>query len=143
MQLSMGCALQATGKHKQTSHLGVAATVVSVLITIFLISRYNVMGASWAWVVRAGISLVFLLPLFIGSFPATLPRVPIARILACTLLMGALLWYVSTLSKLHLLGVGVAGCVAVALYVGGLILLRVLDPSALTQGVRRRLEKFR
>src|SRR5579884_401218 len=143
LQLSMGCALQATGKHKQTSHLGVAATVVSVLITIFMISQYRLMGASLAWIIRPGISVLFLLPLFIGSFPASLPRVPIARILACTLLMGALLWYVSTLWKLHLLGVGVVGCAAVAIYIGGLILLRVLDPSALTEGVRRRLDKLR
>jgi O-antigen/teichoic acid export membrane protein len=144
LQLPMGCALQASGRHAIAAKTGIAATFVSLGLTVVLISLMGIRGATWAWVGRAAISTLFLIPAFVRAFPGVYTRVPIFRIVAGLLLMGGLLW--GSLQVGNPLGgpvgtwimLGAGACAAVMVYVVAMILLRVIEISDLKGMLRRR-----
>ncbi len=68
-RLPMNYGLQAYGKYSEAARVNMAATVVSFMGSLILIREFGFIGACWSWVLRPGTAALFMLPLFVGTFP--------------------------------------------------------------------------
>ena len=138
LQLPMGCALQASGHHSVAAKTGIIATAFSLAMTIVLILTLGIRGACWSWVGRAAISMLFLIPPFMRTFPNVYSRVPFARIAAGLVVMAALLWGSMHLHASQIVLFTAGSAAAIVVYFASMVALRVIALSDLRGMLGRR-----
>jgi O-antigen/teichoic acid export membrane protein len=133
----MNSAMQAAGHHRESARSNMGASLCSAIISLFLIGRWGIMGACWAWLVRGTLGIIVLLPWFLRVFPTVPLRIPLGRILLCGLAMSALLQIFANTKMSPAFIFGLGGGTATVSYILTLLLLRVVSPSELVQVFRR------
>ncbi len=135
--LPMGYAIQAAGKSSEAARLGMAATIVSTMLTLILILQFGLKGACYSWVLRPAVSILFLLPCFMRTFPALFRRVPFGRILLCAVLMALPLLGAFHLQWPILLEILLGGTASLLVYGGMLLGTKVVNLSTLVSVFKR------
>lgn len=139
LAIAMSLAVQAAGHYRASARAGLFASLCSTVTSLCLMSRYGLNGAALSYgIVRPLITVAFVTPVFIGTFPAARANVPFFRIAVAAVLMAGLLhWFTGALKHVPL--IMAAGVIlALSIYLVALLLLRVVQPSDLLQGLRRR-----
>jgi O-antigen/teichoic acid export membrane protein len=134
----MYTSLTACGRHTEASRRVIHSMFASTVVSLVMIYFFGLVGASWSWVIRQGIHVGFLAPGFLRAFPAVAPQVPLSRLLASGAGMAGVLWFFDTLSMPVLLRLVLGGGLGLAVYVGMLALLKVIDLPELSALLRRR-----
>lgn len=138
LQLPMGSALQAVGRHSVAAKTGIFATIFSLALTIVLISTMGIIGACWAWVGRSAISALFLIPAFISAFPTVFKRIPALRIAIGLAAMCGVLWYSTTLKVSIWMTLLIGASLGIAVYFLAMVALKVIDISDLKTMLKRK-----
>jgi O-antigen/teichoic acid export membrane protein len=90
MSLGMSFAIQAAGHHQIVARAGLRATVLSAALSLLLIARFGIAGASWSFVARPAILMFALLSSFRRTFPGILAGLPFGRILMSASTLAAI-----------------------------------------------------
>lgn len=135
--LPMYFSMQACGRHTEAARVGMWATVCNTGMSLGLIWRFGLVGACVSWLARQGITILFQMPGFMRAFPAVLPGIPLPKILAAGGLMAGVLWYSRYVPALEWVRLGAGSGIALLVYFGALMLLKVVGTSEIRQLMRR------
>jgi O-antigen/teichoic acid export membrane protein len=147
----MGYSLNAAGKETIETRCTIAASIVSLALSVALIRHMGLIGAAWSWVAREAICVLFRGPWFIRTFATGKFHVPIGRLIIAGASMAALLEVLdlaqpigsarhsghlpSILNLLLIIGVKVS--VGIVVYAAAVVILRVLGRSDLQRLLKR------
>lgn len=88
----MVVALQATQAHDEAARANLETTAISVVVSIFLIYQYGLLGAAISQITRPALGCAIYWRVFNPRFPGVLKLAIRPALILCFLIMGILLW---------------------------------------------------
>lgn len=147
----MGYALNAAKKDAAQARMVFISANASLVLSIILIAKFGVVGASWSYMFRAIVRIACLYRLFKQTFPMKLPVLRVGTILASASAMAVAMWFghhliglsqnytMDTIGWLKLLvSLSLQGALGMGIYGICLVGLRVVKPADIMQLLKRK-----